>query len=129
MTSSRVSEEVALIRGRYSDLDFRDCDLWGRLQAYPIPSAWGVEAAEVAFRVPENPLGEQPYGFWVRPALQLPGGGSPSNSSGPVETGFGSGWQQFSWAPEAWAPNPDIRKGTTMLDFVRSFTQRLCEVN
>jgi hypothetical protein len=129
--TERVREELELIRTRYPDLEYREEDQWARVRAYPVPPDWGAgDTIEVAFRMPANPLGgEQPYGFWVRPALSLNGGSPPTNSSGPVATGFGHGWQQFSWAPELWRPNPVLRKGTTMLDFVRSFAERLGEVN
>lgn len=125
----RIEAEVALVRCRFPDLDFRHDDLWARIPAYPVPEAWGREAVELVFQAPRDIFGQQPYGFWVRPPLELPGGGPPTNTSGPVATPFGDGWQQFSWAPDAWQPGAEPRSGSNLLDFVRSFAQRLAEVN
>jgi hypothetical protein len=127
--TERIEAELELIRSGYPDLEFREADLWARVPEYPVPSGWGRESTEVAFQVPADLFGQEPYGFWVNPPLQLPGGAPPSNTSGPVATGFGEGWQQFSWSPDGWHPGPEPRSGTNMLDFVRSFTRRLAEVN
>jgi hypothetical protein len=126
--TDRVQAEVELVQSRYPTLEFREHDFWARIPDYPLPVGWGRESAEIAFQVPRDILGLQPYGFWVRPPLQTPGGGVPNNTSGPVATGFGEGWQQFSWAPEAWRPGAEPRNGSNLLDFVRSFAQRLREV-
>ena len=125
----RIEAEVALVRCRFPDLEFRPEDLWARIPGYPIPKAWGHDSTELAFQAPRDIFGQQPYGFWVRPQLVLPGGGPPTNTSGPVSTPFGDGWQQFSWAPEAWQPGPDPRSGSNLLDFVRSFAHRLAQIN
>lgn len=124
----RVHAELELIRSRYPDLEFREVDFWARVPSYPIPPAWGRDFAQIAFQVPRDLFGQQPYGFWVYPPLEVPGGGPPSNTSGPVATGFGEGWQQFSWAPNEWQPGPDTRSGSNLLDFVRSFGRRLAEI-
>jgi hypothetical protein len=126
--SERIDAELELVRSMYPDVEFRAEDLWARIPAYSFPEGWGREHGEVAFRFPRDVFGEEPYGFWVRPPLLLPGDGAPSNSSGPVATGFGEGWQQFSWAPDGWRPAAQVRCGTNMLDWVRSFTRRLKEV-
>jgi Prokaryotic E2 family E len=125
----RVEAEVALVRCRFPDVEFRVEDLWARIPAYALPEGWGRASAELAFQVPRDVFGQQPYGFWVRPPLALPGGGPPTNTSGPVATAFGDGWQQFSWAPEIWQPGPDPRCGSNLFDFVQSFAHRLAEVN
>jgi hypothetical protein len=124
----RVHAEVELVRSRYPSLEFRDSDFWARISDYSLPPGWGRESAEIAFQVPRDMFGQQPYGFWVRPPLQTPGGGVPTNTSGPVTTGFGEGWQQFSWAPEAWRPGAEPHNGSNLLDFVHSFAERLREV-
>ncbi len=124
----RIRAELELVRCRFPDVEFREEDFWARIPTYPLPGGWGRTAAEVAFQVPRDLLGQQPYGFWVRPPLAVPGGGTPTNTSGPVATGFGEGWQQFSWAPDAWQPGPEPRSGSNLLDFVRSFGHRLAEV-
>ena len=78
---------------------------------------------------PQNLPGQEPYGFWVRPPLNLPGNNPPTNTSGPVATGFGDGWQQFSWSFDGWQPGLEPEQGTNLLDWVRSFARRLKEMN
>jgi hypothetical protein len=126
--SERVAAEIELVRSRYPSVEFREQDFWARIPDYPLPEGWGPESAEIAFQVPPDIFAQQPYGFWVRPALSVPGAGVPSDSSGPVATGFGEGFQQFSWAPEGWRPGPEPRAGSNLLDFVSSFVQRLSQV-
>ncbi len=130
MSDDRLQAEVALVRAHFPELDYREQDLWARIPAYPLPSSgWGRERVEIAFRFPRDTLAEEPYGFWVRPPLKLPGGGNPTNASeDTVGTAFGEGYQQFSWAPDGWLPAPEVRCGTNMLDWVRSFARRLAQV-
>jgi len=130
VSDERLLTEVALVRADFPGLEFQEHDLWARIPVYPLRDGWGRESVEIAFRFPRDTLTEEPYGFWVRPALVLPGGGTPTNASdAPLETGFGPGFQQFSWAPEAWRPTPEVRCGTNMRDWVRSFARRLEQVN
>ncbi len=126
--SQRLEAELALVRTAFPDLEFLADGLWARVPAYPMPEGWGLEHAEIAFQFRRDSIAEEPYGFWVRPPLTLPGGGTPTNTSGPVATGFGDNFQQFSWAPEGWAPAVDLRCGTNMLNWVRSFRKRLAEI-
>jgi len=124
----RVRGELELVRSWYPGVEFREADFWARIPAYPLCQGWGRESADIAFQVPRDVFGQQPYGFWVRPPLLLPSGGWPENTSGPVTTGYGDGWQQFSWAPEVWQPGPEPKNGSNMLDFVRSFGRRLEQI-
>lgn len=124
----RMRDELDLIRSAFPELEFREEDFWARIPNYPVPDGWGPTTAEIAFQMPRDWMGEHPYGFWVRPPLHTAGGGIPTNSSGPTQTGFGEGWQQFSWAPDGWQPMPEPRMGSNMLDFVRSFARRLREI-
>jgi hypothetical protein len=124
--NERVEAEAAIVRAAYSEMECRE-DGWARIPAYPIPPGWGVEIAEAAFLFPPGLPGQKPYGFWIRPPLLLPNGTWPTNST-PANTGFGSGWQQFSWDVD-WSPGAEPEQGTNMLDWVRSFALRLREVN
>ena len=126
----RVDAELAMVRAWYPDLELREGPpMTGRLPAYPVPSGWGVERVELVFQVPSEFPGQEPYGIWIRPALVLPNGSAPSNTSPPVATAFGEGWQQFSFAPERWAPGATPQAGSNLLTFIRSFGDRLREVN
>lgn len=124
--NERVGAEIALVRAAYPDLEVGP-DGWARIPSYRCPDdIWGVAAIEIAFSFPAGLPGQPPYAFLVRPALSLPGG--IDNYSHPVSVpGFGDGWGQFSWSPEAWQPGPSVEKGSNMLVFVHSFAQRLSQ--
>jgi hypothetical protein len=97
-----------------------------RIPTYPVPESWSSNEVEVAFQIPPS-AGQAPYAFRVRPGLTLIEGAQPTNYTYPVTTPWGDDWGQFSWSPSSWVPNADIRKGANMLDFVRSFSDRLAE--
>ena len=43
-----------------------------------------------------------------------------------MSTPWGDDFAQFSWSPlEPWVPKADIRAGANMLNFARSFAERL----
>lgn len=126
--SERIAQEVALLMAAYPEMEWRPHDCWARIARYPVPSTiWTVDSTEVAFQLPAQLPGQAPYGFWVKPDLTLRSGGAINNYSYPVVTPFGPGWGQFSWAPDTWRPGATAREGTSMLDFVRSFADRLRE--
>jgi hypothetical protein len=127
MVSERIQLELTLLRTVYPDLEWRPDTFWARIPAYPVPHGpWQATVTEAAFRIPPT-VGEQPYAFFVRPGLTAVDGRPITNYTFPVATCFGDGWGQFSWAPEAWAPHVEITRGSNMLNFVRSFADRLRE--
>jgi hypothetical protein len=131
MDAQRMHSELELLRSAYPDLEYRVADgaHWVRIPAYPVPHGWfadgrPVDAAEVVFQIP--PLGQPPYAFRVRPTITLSGGATPNNYTPAVPTPWGINFAQFSWAPvESWVPKTDVRAGTNMLSFARSFGARL----
>ena len=135
METERLEQELALLRSAYPDLDYLLVDgaaHWVRIPAYLMPSGWAyqgasVASAEIAFQIPEQ-AGQAPYAFYVRPPFTLATGGTPSNYTTSATTPWGGDFAQFSWAPnEPWVPKADIRAGANMLNFARSFTERLEE--
>jgi len=124
----RVEEELALLRTAYPDLEYlKEGDVhWVRFPHFAVPEGWSNAEVEVATQIPPS-AGQAPYGFRVRPGLQLAGGSQPNNYTYPVPTPWGDDWGQFSWSPVEWVPKADIRSGANMLNFVRSFADRLRE--
>jgi hypothetical protein len=127
IVTERIEQELILLRAVYPDLEWRPDAFWARIPDYAVPPAlWEPPEVEVAFRIPPT-VGEQPYAFWIRPGLRAIGGRQITNYTHPTSTCFGDGWGQFSWAPEVWAPHVEITRGSNMLNFVRSFADRLRE--
>jgi hypothetical protein len=125
---ARIAGELALLKTVYTDLEYRAEGYWVRIQAYPLPAGiWSRQATEVCFQIPAGIPGEAPYGFYVRPDLTIAAGGTPSNYTFGVPTGFGNGWGKFSWVLEPWAPHAEIARGSNMLNFARSIGGRFKE--
>lgn len=135
MDTERLELELELLRSGYPDLEHRLVEEvhWVRVPDYPIPDGWvagdeDIREAEAVFQVP--PVGHAPYAFRVRPVITLAGGATPSNYTAPVSTPWGDDFAQFSWSPlEPWVPKIDVRDGANMLNFARSFTERLKELS
>lgn len=127
--SSRIEQEVALLRQRYPDLDYVENGCWVRIQAYPLPDGWDKTAIPVAFQIPRGYPGAAPYGFYV-PSGTLFRGQRPQNYTEPAanQPPFGGSWGMFSWSPaEEWRPSADPTKGPNLLRWVSSFTERFRE--
>jgi hypothetical protein len=134
MDAERLEQELGLLRAGYPDLEYLLLEgaHWVRIPAYPVPSGWAyqgtpISEAEIAFQIPSQ-AGQAPYAFYVRPAFTLASGGTPSNYTATATTPWGGDFAQFSWSPnEPWIPKAEIRAGANMLNFARSFAERLQE--
>jgi Prokaryotic E2 family E len=132
MEAERLEQELALLRSAYPDLEYRLVEgaHWVRIPTYSVPSGWaykgsGVATAEIAFQIPTQ-AGQAPYAFYVRPAITLVVGDTPSNYTATATTPWGDDFAQFSWSPhEPWVPKTDIRAGANMHNFAHSFVERL----
>jgi hypothetical protein len=128
--NERIEQELALLKTVYPDLEWHPESFWVRIPSYPLPDeVWERSEIELAFQMPQILPGQQPYGFWVRPGLQLANGGTPTNYVYPVATPLGERWGQFSWSPLSWQPKAEITAGSNMLNFARSIADRLREGN
>jgi hypothetical protein len=136
MDTERINEELDLLRSAYPDLEYRLVAEvhWVRIPAYSVPVGWvfggdEVKEAEIAFQIPAQ-AGQAPYAFYVRPPVRLASGEAPGNYTETAATPWGDDFAQFSWsANEPWVPKVDIRAGANMLNFARSFTDRLRDLS
>lgn len=136
MDAERLGQELSLLSSAYPSIEYRVADgaHWGRIPVYPVPNGWAylddaVGEAEIAFQIPGQ-LGQAPYGFYVRPALTLAHGATPSSYTGAAATPWGGDFALFSWSVnDPWVPKTDIRAGANMLNFVRSFGDRLKDLS
>lgn len=130
---TRLDEELALLRRRFENLEFRPDGQWVRIPEYRIPEElWQPSVVQIAFQIPSDPA-TAPYAFHVRSldgeasVLQSISGQAIGNYAYPTTTPWGSDWGTFSWSLEAWEPRTPITDGTTMLDFARSIAGRFEE--
>ena len=125
----RIEQELALIRQRFPDVEYREEGRWVRVSSYPLPEGWNREATDVAFQIGEGHPGTPPYGMYVPSGIRFQGG-VPGDYTEPASNHppFGGEWGFFSWShDETWRPTVDIREGANLLHWVRGFKGRFEE--
>lgn len=127
---SRIEEEVALLKTRFPDAEYRPDGRWGRVPSYDLPSGWGPSSIQLAFLVPVEYPGAPPYGIYVPSGMRF-GGRTPNNytDTAPAQPPFGGTWGLFSWTTQdgLWHPAADVRKGSNLLHWVLGFRRRFEE--
>ena len=134
MMRLRLDHELALLREHFGDVEHieRGGDDWFRLPNYKYPVGWrvgdvAITSAPIVFKVGTAYPGGEPYGFYGPAGLNFRGSppGNPGSGAAPP---FAGGWQHFSWAPDgSWAPTADVKSGSNLLVWSRSFAHRLRE--
>ena len=130
----RIEQEFALLREHYPDVEHQEHggEDWFRLATYLLPAGWRVAAASVTsvpvvFRVGVAYPSGEPYGFYAPAGINF-SGSTPTNPGSGTTPPFSGPWQHFSWAPDgSWAPTADVRRGSNLLVWARSFSQRFRE--
>lgn len=130
---ARIEQEFALLRQHYPDAEHSEHagEDWFKLPRYPFPSGWRIgedpiDTGPVAFRVGAAYPSGEPYGFLAPAGINFEGS-PPGNPGSSIAPPFEGSWQHFSWAPNGWAPTNDVRRGSNLLVWARSFAQRLKE--
>ena len=130
----RIEQELALLHEPYPDVEHQEHvgEDWFRLPTYPFPAGWrvadaSITSAPVVFRIVVAYPSAEPYGFYAPAGINF-SGNPPTNPGSGASPPFGGSWQHFSWAPDgSWAPTADVRRGSNLLVWARSFGQRLRE--
>ena len=130
----RIREELAYLREHYDDVVHaeKDGEDWFLLPSYPIPPGWRVDAVSVthlptAFQVKPGYPGVAPYGFLV-PRRTSCSDSAPDNSGDPPsEPPFPGDWLHLSWTVEDWSPAAEVRGGSNLVAWCRSFRVRFLE--
>lgn len=125
--NARIEQELELLRQYYPDLEYRREGQWVLLPRFPVPQnvGWQLSEVAVAFQFPAGHPGPAPYGFHVRPPLMLANGAQVQNAGASAEPPLQGPWMKFSWSAPDWRATQDVRRGSNMLNFVLTFTERL----
>tara|TARA_R110001606_G_scaffold399304_1_gene584226 strand:+ start:4904 stop:5293 length:390 start_codon:yes stop_codon:yes gene_type:complete len=126
--SARIDAELSLLRQHYADVEHRTENgmHWFSVQFVNAPDGWMPAEVPVIFAVTEGHPGAQPYGFFVPVSLSL-NGKPPSENPAPHPPPFKGEWRFLSWQPVDWRPTGDVRTGSNLWGWVRSFHHRLRE--
>lgn len=125
----RIDQELALLRQRYRDVEYRAEGRWVRVPAYRLPADWNWASTDVAFQIPIGHPGTQPYGICVPTGLLFKNQ-RPDNYIEPADPAppFGGTWGRFSWQPDGlWQPAAQIAAGSNLLNWVVGFADRFRE--
>ncbi len=126
----RIEQELALLRSRFPDLEYKEEGRWVRIPSYPVPEGWNRSATGVAFQIPPGHPGSPPYGIYVPGGLMFKGE-RPNNYTEPAsnQPPFGGTWGVFSWAPQdgQWRATADLVTGSNLLNWVLGFADRFRE--
>jgi hypothetical protein len=128
--SDRIDEELALLRTRYPNLEYKSAGQWVRIPAYALPAGWAPASTDIAFTIPTGFPGTPPYGIYVPSGIRYKDA-TPQNYTEPAASAppFPGGWGMFSWAPDdgAWRPTSSPRTGPNLLNYVQGFAVRFRE--
>jgi hypothetical protein len=128
----RIEQELVLLRSHFGGVEHleKDGEDWFRIPAYPFPPGWRIgkeptAALPIVFKVTAAHPGAEPYAFLTPSDINF--NGLPPGNSGPSSgSPFAGSWHQFSWSPDGtWTPTSEISRGSNLLTWVRSFSERL----
>lgn len=126
----RIEKELALLRQRYHDLEYKEEGHWIRIPSYPLREGWNRASTDVAFQIPVSYPGTPPYGIYT-PAGLLFNGERPNNYTEPGsnQPPLPGTWGIFSWSPAdgQWRPTADLSTGSNLLNWVIGFADRFRE--
>lgn len=126
----RIEQELALLRGRWPDTEYRPEGHWFRIPGYPLPVGWSRPMTDVAFQPQVSYPGTPPYGFYVPAGLRFNGGALLNYAEpAPTQPPFGGIWGILSWQPEdgEWRPTAEPAAGSNLLNWAVGFATRFRE--
>ena len=126
--NERINTELTLLRQHYTKVDYlaENAMHWFMVQMLKTPDKWSPADIPVVFAVTEGYPGVEPYGFFVPETLNL-NGKTPSEHQAPHPPPFEGKWHFLSWQPEGWFATADVRSGSNLWGWVRTFMCRLRE--
>jgi len=126
----RIEQELALLRQRYPDLEYREDGRWVRIPSYGLPSGWNRPKTDVAFQIPVGFPGTPLYGIYTPAGLTFNGAGPAKYTEpAPTQPPFGGTWGIFSWTTldGQWRATANLIDGYTLLNWVTGFADRFRE--
>ena len=125
----RVTQEIALLKEKYSNLVHGQNYDWVMIPDFPLPDGYNRQTTKLLFLIPNAYPHTAPDCFYVEIGLRLSNGNLPSNYNEEMNVPVGGPWGYFSWHPEIWQPADEIQKGDNLLSFIKVVNLRLREAN
>lgn len=124
----RINQELKLLKQGFPVLQYMEEVGWILIPKYKLPiNIWNREYTKVCFQIPVDYPGSPPYSFYVESGIKTKDSNEkPDNYDEPVQIPFDGEWGKFSWQHDAsWRATSDLTMGSNLLNFVRSFQDRL----
>ena len=123
----RIDKELALLRSRFPEVEYKQEGQWVCIPSYPLPEGWNYRTTDVAFQIPQGYPGAPPYGFYTLSGLLFQKARPDNyNEPAPAQPPFPGPWGMFSWSPVAgqWRPAADLSTGSNLLNWSIGFADR-----
>jgi hypothetical protein len=100
------------------------------LRGHRLPEGWSHKETDVLVEIPGQYPSTPPDNIYARGDLALADGGGPGNNQGYREVA-GRRWLQLSYHIEGgdWQASEDLRKSTTLIDFLHGALSRFEEAS
>lgn len=125
----RVTQEIALLEGKYPSLQHGQNDDWVMIPDFPLPAGYNLTTVKLMFLMPNTYPHTAPDCFYVEKGLRLTNGDMPSNYNEEQYVPIPGPWGYFSWHPEIWQAADEIQMGDNLLTFMKVVNMRLREAN
>lgn len=125
--TERLRQDIALVQGRYPDVEYREEGQWVFLPHYMVPTdAWDRREYAVCFQLRPGYPDIGPYGINVSPPPRGKNGEMPGNyvDNPKPKPPFPGAWGRFSWEINGWRATPDLVAGSTLLNYVETIRKR-----
>lgn len=124
----RIEAELNLLRLHYETVEYQQAPglHWFLVKSLRTTEGWSPEAIPVVFSVTEGHPGTPPYGFFVPDHLTFRGT-PPTETAAKNQPPFPGTWRFLSWQAMNWQMADDVRAGSNLWGWVRSFIHRLRE--
>lgn len=126
----RIKQELKLLKKEIPNLRYREEGRWIFIPAFRLPeNIWNKSETAVCFQILPAYPGEPPDGFYIEGGIRLKDTNEkPDNYEEPTQTPFEGTWGRFSWQQNnSWRATSDLTSGGNLLNFVRTFKDRLSE--
>jgi hypothetical protein len=67
---ARIADELALLRTRFPDLEYRDEGQWVCIPTFPVTLGWNRTTTQIAYQITVGFPGTPPYAFYVPVGIQ-----------------------------------------------------------
>ncbi len=124
----RIAAEVALLRLHYESVEYVESggQHWFQVVGMKTVNEWTPAVITVVFSVTQGYPGTAPYGFFVPEEVRYQGGALKIHGP-PHPPPFPGSWLFLSWSARDWRATADVKSGSNLWGWVRSFRGRMQE--